>query len=121
MSVCDNVPEEDKGVTSGAEIESEPIERRIFSSIVACDGWGGAESLEGEAPIVFEAVCDGGWERSGMLSPRPLVKCERLFEMGSTLGEIHVMADDRAGGGQSESQSAGSTQQWKVNSNLSFG
>lgn len=58
-SVCDNVPEDDSGATSVVETESELIELRIFSR-TSSEGWGAMVSLEGEAPMMFEAVYDGG-------------------------------------------------------------
>jgi hypothetical protein len=39
MSVVDNPPEDDNGATSLAEMESEFIEPRIFSSRTSWDDW----------------------------------------------------------------------------------
>jgi hypothetical protein len=58
-SACDNAPEEDSGATCVAEMESELIELRIFSWS-SCNGWEATAGLEGEVPIMFEAVYNGG-------------------------------------------------------------
>lgn len=65
MSAADNPPEDDKGATSipKLEMESEFIERRIFSSRTSWDGWEAAGSLEGEAPMTCQAVYGGGQKR----------------------------------------------------------
>jgi len=59
MSDDDNVPEDDRGATSVAEMESEFIELRIFSSRTSWGGWGAVVSLEGEAPMARRMVYGG--------------------------------------------------------------
>lgn len=60
MSVGDNVPEDDNGATSVAEMENKLIELRVFSSKTSWDGWEATVSLEEEAPMACRAVDGGG-------------------------------------------------------------
>ena len=106
IRLVDNAPEDDNGATSLAEMESEFIEVRIFSSRTSWDGWGAAGSLEDEAPMVCETVCGGGRDGvrvEGKLSPPDLSRGRAPVQVapGGTFWEIHVMRDRRARGGQS--------------------
>jgi len=76
MSAADNAPEDDKGATSVPDMESEFIERRIFSSRTSWDGWGAAGSLEGEVPMTCQAVYGGGQKRVRMEVANPRSRLE---------------------------------------------
>ena len=56
MSAEDNTPEDDNGVTSDAEMETEFIELRTFSSRTSWDGWEEIPGLEGAAPMMWQAI-----------------------------------------------------------------
>jgi len=63
MSVGESTPEDDNGVASVSEMESEFIELLIFSSMTSWDGRGAVASLEEEAPITSQVVYGRGWNR----------------------------------------------------------
>ena len=103
MSAAGNAPEGDKGTTSAPEMESEFIERRIFSSRTSWNGWGAVGSLEGEAPMTCQAVYGGSRKR---VKEKPPVRQQFWalisdISWGSTLRETHVMRDKGARSGQS--------------------
>lgn len=55
-SADDNTPEDDNGVTSDADMESEFIELRTFSSRTSWDDRGAISGLEGAAPMTWQVV-----------------------------------------------------------------